>query len=57
MEVSFLAMRAEGPVASRLGHLPGDPVFVLERATWWQGAALTFVTLSHRAGYRMTTRY
>ena len=57
VEVSFLATAATGAVVTHLGHRPGDPVFVLERATWWQDAALTLVTLSHRAGYRMTTHY
>lgn len=57
VEVSFLATAAVGPVVTYLGHQPGDPVFAIERATWWQQAALTLVTLSHRAGYRMTTRY
>lgn len=57
VEVSFLATAAVGPVVTHLGHRPGDPVFAVERATWWQEAALTQVTLSHRAGYRMTTRY
>ena len=57
VEVSFLATAATGTVVTHLGHRPGDPVFAIERATWWQDAALTLVTLSHRAGYRMTTRY
>ena len=57
VEVSFHAMAAEGLVASRLGHLQGGPVFCVERATWWQNAAITFVTLSYQSGYRMTARY
>ena len=57
VEVSFLAAPAGPEVAGHLGHAPGAPVFTIERATWWQQAAITFVTLSYRAGYRMTTRY
>jgi len=55
--VSLLAMAAQGAVVTHLGHGKGDPVFAIERATWWQEEALTLVTLSHRAGYRMMTRY
>ncbi len=57
VEVSFLAAAADAVSAAHLGHNLGDPVFCVQRATWWQGKAITFVTLRHRAGYRMTTRY
>lgn len=57
VEVSFAAVRADALVAAHLDHQPGDPVFVVERATWWQGEAITFVRMSYRKGYRMTTRY
>lgn len=57
VEISFLAVAAEGPVVSHLDFHPGEPVFCVERTTWWQGAAITHVTLSYRRGHRMTTRY
>lgn len=57
VEVSFTAAGADALVAAHLDHQPGDPVFIVERATWWQGAAITFVRMSYRKGYRMTTRY
>lgn len=57
VEISFLASAAGDLAMAHLGHGAGEPVFCIERATWWQGAAITLVTLSHRHGYRMTTRY
>lgn len=57
VEISFLAKAADEGVVTHLGHRLGEPVFCLERATWWQNSAITLVTLYHRRGYRMTTRY
>ena len=57
VEISFLAVAADASVVAHLDHRLGEPVFCVERATWWQNAAITLVTLSHRRGYRMTTRY
>jgi GntR family transcriptional regulator, histidine utilization repressor len=57
VEVSFCAKAADDLCANYLNHNPGAPVFCVERATWWQSAAITLVTLSHAAGYRMTTHY
>ena len=57
VEISFLAVAADAGMVAHLDHSPGDPVFCVERATWWQNAAVTLVTLAHRQGYRMTTRY
>lgn len=57
VEISFLAGSADASIVAHLDHELGDPVFCVERATWWQNAAITLVTLSHRRGYRMTTRY
>ena len=37
--------------------LTGEPVFTVERTTWWQGQSVTFVRLSFGRGHRMTTRY
>ena len=57
VEISFLAAAADAITITHLDHKLGEPVFCVERATWWQNAAITLVTLSHRRGYRMTTRY
>ncbi len=57
VEISFMASAAGELVVTHLDHHLGEPVFCVERATWWQNAAITLVTLSHRRGYRMTTRY
>jgi len=57
VEISFLAQAADMLMVEHLDHAYGDPVFCVERATWWQNAAVTLVTLAHRRGYRMTTRY
>jgi GntR family histidine utilization transcriptional repressor len=57
VEISFLAAAADEIIVTHLDHKLGEPVFCVERATWWQNAAITLVTLSHRRGYRMTTRY
>lgn len=57
VEISFLAQAADALMVEHLDHAYGDPVFCVERATWWQNAAVTMVTLAHRRGYRMTTRY
>ncbi|MGO4913882.1 UTRA domain-containing protein [Pseudogemmobacter sp. W21_MBD1_M6] len=57
VEISFSAVAANPLVVAHLDYKPGDPVFAVERTTWWQGAAITHVTLSFRPGHRMTTRY
>lgn len=57
VEISFLASAADAITVTHLDHKLGEPVFCVERATWWQNAAITLVTLSHRRGYRMTTHY
>ena len=57
VEISFLAREASPMIAQHLNHPRGGPVFCLERATWWQDKAITFVTLSHAPNHRMTTRY
>jgi GntR family transcriptional regulator, histidine utilization repressor len=57
VEISFAAVAADAAIVTHLDHKIGEPVFCVERATWWQNAAITLVTLSHRRGYRMTTRY
>ena len=57
VEISFLAAAATPDVAAALGTQAGEPVFTVERTTWWEGDALTHVRLSYRSGHRMTTRY
>ncbi len=57
VEISFHAMAAEGGMVDYLGHCAGDAVFCMDRTTWWQEAALTYVRLGYRQGHRMTTRY
>jgi GntR family histidine utilization transcriptional repressor len=56
-EVVFCAIGATDLMVKTLGHTLGAPVFCLERATFWQGAPLTFVVMSHNASHRMITRY
>lgn len=57
VEISFLAAAATGPVAGALDLSEGEPVFTVERTTWWQGQAITHVRLTYGRGHRMTTRY
>ena len=57
VEISFSAQAAGADAVAHLGHLPDAPVFTAQRTTWWQGKTITHVTLSHRKGHRMTTRY
>lgn len=56
-EISFSAALADAGLAEYLGSREGDPLFVVERATWFEGRAITHVRLSYRPGHRMTTRY
>ena len=57
VEISFQATAATAAEVTHLGHAPGDPVFRVERTTWWQGEGITHVALSYRQGHRMTARY
>ncbi len=57
VEISFEATAAGVAEVTHLNHRSGDPVFHVKRTTWWQGAAITHVGLSYRAGHRMTARY
>lgn len=56
-EISFSAATADQTLANHLGCSPGDALFQLERSTWWQDQAVTYVRLVYRPGHRMTTRY
>lgn len=57
VEISFSAQPAGPEAVAHLGHRLGAPVFSVDRTTWWQGATITHVRLSHRQGHKMTTRY
>lgn len=56
-EISFSAESATKTFAEYLGMKPGEPVFTVDRTTWWEGQPLTYVRLCFRRGHRMTTRY
>ena len=56
-EISFSAATADQALANHLSCSPGDPLFQLERSTWWQDQAVTYVRLVYCPGHRMTTRY
>ena len=57
VEVSFSASSATREQAQHLGCALGDPLFLVERQTFWQGQSVTFVRLLYHRGYRMTARY
>lgn len=56
-EISFSAGLMDETLAGYLGSTVADPVFTVERSTWWEGQAITYVKLSYRPGHRLTTRY
>lgn len=57
VEVNLSAGLADQNLSDHLACSVGDPVFSIERSTWWEGGAVTYVRLSYRPGYRLTTRY
>lgn len=56
-EICFSAGLADKKLAGYLTCNAGDPVFTVERSTWWEGQAVTYVRLTYRPGHRLTTRY
>ena len=51
------ARNARPREAGQLQMVPGDALFVIERRTWWQGEAITWVRLLHPAErFRLVTR-
>lgn len=56
-QISFLAVQADAALAERLACAQGAALFRVERSTWWEGAAITYVQLTFREGHRMTTHY
>ncbi|PHQ72435.1 MAG: GntR family transcriptional regulator [Sneathiella sp.] len=57
VEISFSAALSDEKLAEYLGTKTGDPIFTIERSTWWEGQAVTYVSLSFPPGHRMTTSY
>lgn len=56
-EITIIARRADAELAGHMSCDPGDALLQIERSTWWQNQANTFVRLSYRQGHQMTTRY
>lgn len=57
VEVGFLAVSADEDQARLLGCNAGDALFRVERHTSWQGEVVTWVSLTYRRDYRMTSSY
>jgi len=57
VEIAISAATADAGLAAHLACMAGDPLLQIERATRWNGQAVTFVRLVHRHGHRMTARY
>ena len=57
VSISFRATAADALIVTHLDQKFSEPVFCVERATWWQNAAITLVTLSYRRDYKMTAHY
>lgn len=57
VEISFHVVEADAALAEHLSCAAGDALFQAERSTLWEGQAITFVRLTFRRGYRMTTQY
>lgn len=56
-EINFSAGMADQKLSDYLACSIGDPVFNIERSTWWESDAITYVRFSYRPGHRLTTRY
>lgn len=57
IEINFSASAAEPDQARHLGCAPGDPLFRIERQTFWEGRPVTFVRMLYRCGHRLSARY
>nr|WP_319949332.1 UTRA domain-containing protein [uncultured Shimia sp.] len=57
VEISLSAALADQSLTNYLSCAVGDPVFTIERSTWWEGEAVTYVRFAYRPGHRLTTRY
>ncbi len=51
--IAFLARPADGPAARALDCAPGDALLAVERTTFRDGAAITFVRLTYAPGHRV----
>ena len=51
--IAFSADTADAHVAETLGVAPGAAVFVVERTTWLDGTAITWVQLFYGSGHRV----
>lgn len=56
-EIAFCAVAASSRMAKFLAAPEGAPLFRQERTTWLQGAPVTFVRMTFRPGFRMSTTY
>lgn len=56
LEVGFSAVAADADLARHLGCTPGEPLFQMDRSTWFEGQPVTFVRMCHPRGYRMASR-
>jgi GntR family histidine utilization transcriptional repressor len=56
-EINFSAGLANEKLSEYLSCSVGDPVFNIERSTWWENDAVTYVRFSYRPGHRLTTRF
>ncbi|MFV0475680.1 MAG: GntR family transcriptional regulator [Pikeienuella sp.] len=57
VEIGFLAVSADERQARHLGCARGDALFQVQRRTTWREQMVTWVELTYRRDYRMTTRY
>lgn len=56
-EISFAAVAADRRLAGFLATTSGTPLIQMERTTWLRGAAVTFVRMTHHAGFRLRSRH
>ena len=56
-EITFCAVAATEAMAEFLAAPLNAPLFQMERKTWFRGKPVTFVRMSFRPGYRMSTKY
>lgn len=57
IDLTFLATRAEPPIADFLDAAAGDALFTVERITWLRGKPVTYAKMHYSPGYRMTTHF
>ncbi|MEP3328878.1 UTRA domain-containing protein [Sedimentitalea sp.] len=57
VEINLSAGLADRALSDYMACSVGDPVFNIERSTWWEDRAVTYVRFTYRPGHRLTTRY